>query len=335
MFGSLVVIYPTRHEGGSLIFREGKDTWTFDSARAVATSTPESPCVGYAAFFSDLDHEVSLVEAGYRVTITYNLYFDDDDDDDDDDGEPQSRLEDEEKKLKFYSTLEKLLADPTFLPEGGRLGFGLRRVYPLAKKPSDRDALVYLRKHLKGSDAEILRACEALSLPAKLYLVYRDDGETGLVAEEPEIYPQNVVDCMDILEYFVKECGVKVKRVNDFTSDSTYEDAGNEDDSDTEEEDASSAVRNWESERDDDKDGASDASSQQEDSDSDSSSSDSSEPKRDKGKIDWIIHWVTMPSTMNVLEKPVVYYGNEPSLLYTYGFVTLIVKVGKPGRRAD
>ena len=74
MFGSLVVVYPTPHEGGALTFREGDKSWTFDSAQAV--SGHEGPCVAYAAFFSDIDHEVSVVNSGYRLTITYNLYFD-------------------------------------------------------------------------------------------------------------------------------------------------------------------------------------------------------------------------------------------------------------------
>ncbi|KAF7799446.1 hypothetical protein EIP86_010681 [Pleurotus ostreatoroseus] len=75
MFGSLVIIYPTPHEGGSLIFRERAKEWTFDSAQAVKTGSEAGPCVAYATFFSDAEHEVSRVTSGHRVTVTYNLYF--------------------------------------------------------------------------------------------------------------------------------------------------------------------------------------------------------------------------------------------------------------------
>jgi hypothetical protein len=41
MFGSLGVVFPTVHEGGSLIIRHNGKEWTFDSSKAVNTeSTP-------------------------------------------------------------------------------------------------------------------------------------------------------------------------------------------------------------------------------------------------------------------------------------------------------
>ncbi|KAI0317149.1 hypothetical protein OF83DRAFT_174527, partial [Amylostereum chailletii] len=36
MFGSLVVVFPTDHEGGTLTFRHGRETWDFDSSRALS-----------------------------------------------------------------------------------------------------------------------------------------------------------------------------------------------------------------------------------------------------------------------------------------------------------
>lgn len=74
MFGSLVLIFPTAHKGGSLIFRHHDEEWTFDSAAAV--SSAPAPSIGFVAFFSDVEHEVTPVESGHRVTLTYNLYFD-------------------------------------------------------------------------------------------------------------------------------------------------------------------------------------------------------------------------------------------------------------------
>lgn len=74
MFGSLVVVLPTPHEGGSLLLRHDGQEWEFDPSRAIAEKTDQH--FAYIAFYSDVEHEVSLVKSGYRVTLTYNLSFD-------------------------------------------------------------------------------------------------------------------------------------------------------------------------------------------------------------------------------------------------------------------
>jgi hypothetical protein len=38
--------------------------------------TQTTTSIAYITFFSDVEHEVSEVTSGHRVTITYNLYFD-------------------------------------------------------------------------------------------------------------------------------------------------------------------------------------------------------------------------------------------------------------------
>ncbi|KAI6123202.1 hypothetical protein EDD16DRAFT_1894176 [Pisolithus croceorrhizus] len=60
MFGSLVIVFPTSHEGGEFVLRENEHEW---------------PCVSYVSFFSDVEHEVRMMTSGHRVTLTYNLYF--------------------------------------------------------------------------------------------------------------------------------------------------------------------------------------------------------------------------------------------------------------------
>ena len=72
MFGSLVVVLPTPHEGGALVLREDGREWTFDYAAEIANATK----IAYVAFFGDIEHEVLTVKSGYRVTLTYNLYSD-------------------------------------------------------------------------------------------------------------------------------------------------------------------------------------------------------------------------------------------------------------------
>ncbi len=55
MFGSLVVVFPTPHEGGALFLRHYGHEWIFDSAQALAAV--DQPTVGYVAFFSDIEHQ--------------------------------------------------------------------------------------------------------------------------------------------------------------------------------------------------------------------------------------------------------------------------------------
>jgi hypothetical protein len=78
MFGSLVIVFPTPHEGGALLLRHRGHEWTFNSSQALAAE--DQPSIGYVAFFSDIEHEVAPVISGHRITLTYNLYFDDDSD---------------------------------------------------------------------------------------------------------------------------------------------------------------------------------------------------------------------------------------------------------------
>ncbi|KAI5895271.1 uncharacterized protein SCHCODRAFT_054722 [Schizophyllum commune H4-8] len=179
MFGSLVIVFPTPHEGGALVLREGDREWTFDYAaelapapelslsQAAETDEPQDPKIAYIAFFGDIEHEVLPVTAGHRVTLTYNLYFD---------AAhlaktlPQSVV-DEEARLR--TALQTLLQDPALLPKGGYLAFGLRFMYPLDRK----SPLQGLIPHMKGIDARIVRVCRSLGLEGQLKLVYEDDTE--------------------------------------------------------------------------------------------------------------------------------------------------------------
>ncbi|RPD54595.1 hypothetical protein L227DRAFT_604004 [Lentinus tigrinus ALCF2SS1-6] len=174
MFGSLVIVFPTPHEGGALILRhEGKE-WIFDAAQVLASSP--SKRIAYVAFFSDVEHEVTRVLSGHRVTITYNLYWA---------GPPRvapppglSVLHPlRESPSEVESILSVLLADPAFLPDGGTLGFGLRHAYPFPRvwDGSMEDPLVSLEEWLKGGDAALFQAVEAQSLEPLLRLVYESE----------------------------------------------------------------------------------------------------------------------------------------------------------------
>ncbi|KAL6300726.1 hypothetical protein BKA93DRAFT_800922 [Sparassis latifolia] len=179
MFGSLVIVLPTPHKGGALALRHGGKEWTFNSSELL--SGQAEPSIAYVAFYSDVEHEVLKVESGYRITITYNLYFVD----------KPAHVPDPStirpfvtNEAIFKAQFKALLDDPTFLPKGGYLGFGLRHQYPLDGKAPGRDsrsrklALYAVRQYLKGSDALLARVCGELSLKTSFRMVYRDVGDS-------------------------------------------------------------------------------------------------------------------------------------------------------------
>ncbi|KAI0302513.1 hypothetical protein BC826DRAFT_904347 [Russula brevipes] len=175
MFGSLVLVFPTPHEGGALLIRHRGQEWSFDSAAELSTAPPSS--IGYVAFFSDVEHEVAPVVSGHRITLTYNLHFDD---------EPAPVTSPEPAPLvqaanerSICAAFEALLENPEFLPDGGVLGFGLQHVYQIKGKGDPSLGHVY--GLLKGSDAALYRAAHSLGFEPVLYLYYKQDGDAGLI----------------------------------------------------------------------------------------------------------------------------------------------------------
>ena len=176
MFGSLVVIFPTIHEGGALLLRQGGKEWTFDSAEAVKPSQDPSlatptPQAAYIAFFSDVEHEVTTITSGYRVTLTYNLYRKSS-------AVPPNAAAYKEVDMQLKESLARLLADPSFLPEGGILGFGLDHKYAINP---DSTKLADIAQCLKGMDESIKRVCESLGLKVRLRPVYGTSPEYSIV----------------------------------------------------------------------------------------------------------------------------------------------------------
>ena len=71
MVGTLVVCLPCAHTGGDLVLRHDGVT-----ERTAWGTEAGSGKVQWAAFYSDVLHEVEPVTSGYRVTLTYDLYAD-------------------------------------------------------------------------------------------------------------------------------------------------------------------------------------------------------------------------------------------------------------------
>ena len=209
MFGSLVIVFPTPHEGGALHLRHRGQEWIFDSGQVLAVK--DKPSIGYAAFFSDIEHEVAPVTSGHRVTLTYNLYFDDDEPISADDAVSKDLARPLVNEGSFTEAFTALLEDPEFLAEGGTLAFGLRHVYPI------KDDLKHVYNVLKGSDAVVYQSVRAIGFEPVLYMYYSHD---GLSAEAEGALIDRVVNFtqyydpegQDIVEFLHSEGGIVVTR---------------------------------------------------------------------------------------------------------------------------
>ena len=150
MFGSLVVCLPIQFSGGALVTRhQGKEV-RFDWS-----SSPQKPMqkVSWAAFFSDVEHEVLPVTDGYRLTLTYNLYC----------GDkllnvtPTANI----TNSPFYHELCAAVSNPHFLRDGGVLGFSCQHDYVF----EDLNHTEELPRLLKGADSIVYMAGMSLGLP--------------------------------------------------------------------------------------------------------------------------------------------------------------------------
>ncbi|OCH89187.1 hypothetical protein OBBRIDRAFT_778903 [Obba rivulosa] len=200
MFGSLVLIFPAKHEGGALVLRHEGSEWRVDSATTLATS--ETPSVGYVAFFSDVEHEVSPVVSGYRVTVTYNLYYADTDTSGCNHEDHSAARDPPANEAAFLAGLRALLEDESCMPAGGTLCSGLRHQYPCARQNPQTNCLWSLERRLKGSDAMLRRICDALGLEASIRVVY-ETGNGALLLDDIvnfgddfEHHEEDVVSCL-------------------------------------------------------------------------------------------------------------------------------------------
>ncbi|KAH9480110.1 hypothetical protein JR316_0006707 [Psilocybe cubensis] len=202
MFGSLVVVLPTVHEGGSLIVRHAGNEQVFDTALAVRSDN--IPKAAFVAFYSDVEHEVTLVTSGYRVTLTYNLYLTKTSSKP---LKPLSMTADYIEKLK--QSLAALLADPNVLPNGGLLGFSLAHRYPIDPKKTELSNLI---ECLKGSDADTLSICKSLSIDVSLKAIYYPPKgyRTGSCLVDQFVDFQDCLYEDDIVEYLAHAYNAKV-----------------------------------------------------------------------------------------------------------------------------
>ncbi|KAI4844366.1 hypothetical protein E4T44_06230 [Aureobasidium sp. EXF-8845] len=158
--GSLVVCLPSEFEGGILsVSHQGKAVGFDWSA---SSSTGQTPCIQWAAFYSDCCHEVQEVTAGHRVTLTYNLYA----------SRGSGLLAGKNHSmdathLPIYRPLVDLLRSRTFMNEGGLMAIGLAHTYPYTHALLHRN----MPADLKGADMMLFEVLLALDLRAEFIRV--------------------------------------------------------------------------------------------------------------------------------------------------------------------
>lgn len=215
MFGTLVLVLFTEHEGGALVLRQSDHEWVFDSAKlfkGVEGGDNDTPSIVYTAFYSDIEHEVQLVTSGYRVTLTYNLYYRD---------KPsvpsQSLISDYPGVSALRESLSALLQDPNFLPEGGLLGFGLSHRYPV----NSNTDLNSFHGRLSGPDLLVRDLCRELRIKVALKALYRNDRGAGFCLSDNIITDigEEVDGDDSIMTYLVNDRNAKYCRDCDLLDD--------------------------------------------------------------------------------------------------------------------
>ncbi|KAF9474003.1 hypothetical protein BDN70DRAFT_997337 [Pholiota conissans] len=203
MFGSLVVILPTPHTGGSMLFRHHDTEYIFDPAAAMSGSLKASPQAAFAASFNDVEHELTEITSGFRVALTYNLYH----------LELGESLSDTVKLQSSAHTLAELktvlssvLGTRELLPDGGLLAFALSHEYPFIHEsefePASKMTLAEIDERLRGVDKLLLEACEALNLDASLKALYCMSEEcTGTYCFMDEFVKFEDTPVDDLVEY--------------------------------------------------------------------------------------------------------------------------------------
>ena len=211
--GTLVIALPSPFEGGQLILRHGSFEHVVDWSTPGRIDHPDG--LHWVFFYSDIEHEVRPVTSGYRLTVSYNIYGsklvpetmsfsqrtawdqrpasdEEDSEDQEEDEEPEEHQEykaaiakvDPAWKLSpIFSALLDAYRNRNFLPNGGRLAFGLDHEYGFAGR---HNPLRRFDWSLKGRDGALLATVKAMGLPYELKAVYEihvDDASGDI--EEP------------------------------------------------------------------------------------------------------------------------------------------------------
>jgi hypothetical protein len=121
MFGTLVVCLPSQFGHGQLLLRHRGVVQTFDWGSAIGKQKNPNQ-LHWVAFFGDVDHEIEQIWSGARVTLTYLLRLGER-------GTPPRDAADKGLAPRVQEAWHALLADKSFLPTGGILGYPCCHLY--------------------------------------------------------------------------------------------------------------------------------------------------------------------------------------------------------------
>jgi hypothetical protein len=147
MIGTLVVCLPSQFRSGNLVLSHRGVVQSYDWGSAIQKQK-KSNQLHWAAFFGDVNHEIKRIWNGARVTLTYLLRR----------GESGASgdVAGEDLAPRIQEAWQVLLADKSFLPDGGILGYPCCHLYhqdsrfQSKQSPIDRQSSTMLkgRDHL-------------------------------------------------------------------------------------------------------------------------------------------------------------------------------------------
>jgi hypothetical protein len=162
MFGTLVVCLPSQFMAGQLVLTHRGIVQKFDWGRAIQEQKAANR-LHWAAFFGDVDHQIERLWDGARVALTYLLRRGAGD-------APAREIPSEELAPRVQEAWRALLADSSFLPEGGTLAYPCCHLYHQDARFQQRQARITRQSAtlLKGRD----HLAAATALQAKLKVTF-------------------------------------------------------------------------------------------------------------------------------------------------------------------
>lgn len=171
-----MVPLPCDHEGGQLAVRNAGNEIVFDWSESANTADLK-PCIKWATFYSDCQHEVLQVTSGHRITLTYNLYV----------TRGLGHLAGAAKvldatTLPLYKTIQTALEKRNFFLNGHVIAIWLTHAYAHSTKNNN-----FLPASLKGADMSLYETAIALGLRCQVVPVipnggysYGEDGQVDI-----------------------------------------------------------------------------------------------------------------------------------------------------------
>ena len=145
------------------------------------SSLPDSPLseVCWAAFFSDVEHEILPVSAGHCITLTYNLYV------------VQERLCSIPSGNPFHNCLQTAIGTSHFMRDGGCLAFECDHLYAFGLL-NEKELLPHV---LKGADYLIFSSAKLLKLRVTVKPVVQSTECNNLLPYFPHSEELDFVHC--------------------------------------------------------------------------------------------------------------------------------------------